>query len=52
MDLNLIQKNLFKLIPQATDVIDDKFDFKKNIAIELQAGDSIREKIVNNEIRD
>jgi hypothetical protein len=35
MDLNLIQKNLFKLIPQATDVIDDKIDFKKH-CLELQ----------------
>lgn len=50
MDLNLIQKKLFKLIPQATDVIDDKFDFKKNIAIELQVGDSISDEIVNNDI--
>lgn len=44
MDLNLIQEEFFKLIPDATDQISSDFDFKNNIAIGVKIGNNILEK--------
>lgn len=42
MNLNLIQEEIFNLIPKATDEVPSDFDFKNNnLAIEIKIGENI-----------
>ncbi|MGL6187063.1 MAG: hypothetical protein ACRC1T_16960 [Clostridium chrysemydis] len=44
MSLNNIQKEIFSIIPSATDIIPVDFDFMNGFAIGVQIGNSITEK--------
>ena len=44
MDMNLIQEEIFTLIPDATDIIPSDFDFKNNIGIGIKIGNNIIDK--------
>ncbi|MBS6006883.1 MAG: hypothetical protein KIB43_07960 [Clostridium baratii] len=44
MDINLIQEEMFSLIPDAADIIPSDFDFKNEIGIEIKVGDSITDR--------
>lgn len=50
MDINLIQEEVFALIPGATDLLEANFDFTKGNGIEIKIGDSITDKIYCNDI--
>lgn len=50
MNLNLIQEEIFTLIPNATDIIPSDFDFKNNLAIEIKVGDTVLGKDYCNDI--
>ncbi len=44
MDMNLIQEEIFTLIPDAIDIIPSNFDFKNNIGIGIKIGNNIIDK--------
>lgn len=44
MDINLIQEEIFTLIPDASDIIPSDFDFKNEIGIEIKIGNNITDR--------
>lgn len=44
MDINLIQEEIFTLIPDAADIIPSDFDFKNDIGIEMKIGNNITDR--------
>lgn len=51
MNLNLIQSEIAKLIPESFDRIDENFNFKENkLAIQIEIGESIQDKLYCNDI--
>lgn len=44
MDINLIQEEIFTLIPDAADIIPSDFDFKNDIGIGIKVGDNITDR--------
>lgn len=48
--LQELEMELSNLIPEATDLLAEDFDFKKNIGIEIKLGEGIIEKNYCNEI--
>lgn len=50
LDLTDIQKKLFALIPTGVDTISSTFDYTKGNAVQIRAGDSVSDDIIENDI--